>query len=94
MINMDKLKYVDIRHGTGSDRRFSNGNTLPLTALPHALAAFAPQTDTSRGSWFYHPKDRSVEGIRLTHQPSPWVGDFSHFVFMPQRGERVFVDET
>jgi predicted alpha-1,2-mannosidase len=57
------------------------------------LAAFAPQTDTSRKEWFYNPKDRCIEGIRLTHQPSPWIGDFAHFTFLPQSEEpRVSVD--
>ena len=84
---MSVLKYVNVKQGTASVSRFSKGNTLPLTALPHAMAAFAPQTDGSRGAWWYHPEDRSFEGIRLTHQPSPWVGDFSHLCFMPQSGE-------
>ncbi len=85
-----KLDYVNIKHGTDSVHRFSSGNTLPLTALPHAMAAFAPQTDERRGGWWYHPKDRSLEGIRLTHQPSPWIGDYSWLTFMPQ-AERAFV---
>ncbi len=79
-----KLNYVNIKHGTRSVHRFSNGNTLPLTALPHSMTAFAPQTDESRGGWWYHPEDRSLEGIRLTHQPSPWIGDYSWLSFMPQ----------
>ncbi|MDR0425605.1 MAG: GH92 family glycosyl hydrolase [Clostridiales bacterium] len=86
---MGLLKFVNIKQGTDSQLRFSSGNTLPLTALPHSMAAFAPQTDSERGRWFYHPKDRSCEGIRLTHQPSPWLGDFSHFVFMPCCGEKI-----
>lgn len=89
---MNRIEQVNIKQGTESARRFSNGNTLPLTSLPHALASFAPQTDSSRGSWFYHPKDRSFEGIRLTHQPSPWMGDFSYFCFMPQ-ADNVYVSE-
>ncbi len=87
---MKYLPFVNIKQGTASQRRFSNGNTLPLTALPHALAAFAPQTDGGRESWFYHPADRSFEGIRLTHQPSPWMGDFSYLCFMPE-SDGVFV---
>lgn len=86
---MNYLKYVNSKQGTDSQSRFSNGNTLPLTALPHSHAMFAPQTNGSRGAWFYHPKDRSFEGIRLTHQASPWVNDFSYFCFMPQTGRLV-----
>ncbi len=81
------MKYIDlvnIKQGSESVRRFSRGNTLPLVCMPNALNMFAPQTDSSRGPWFYHPLDRSFEGVRLTHQPSPWAGDFSYICFLPQ----------
>lgn len=85
---MNLLDYVHITQGTDSQHRFSNGNTLPLTQLPFAMNAFAPQTQR-RGSWFYHPNDRSLEGVRLTHQASPWIQDFATFVMMPQSGKYV-----
>ena len=77
------LDYVNIRQGTDSTWRFSRGNTLPLTQQPYAMAAFAPQT---RGmeTWWYSPHERVVEGIRLTHQPSPWIGDYGCLMFTPQ----------
>ena len=37
-------------------------------------------------AWYYHPAHKHCEGIRLTHQPSPWVRDYGHFVMMPQSG--------
>ena len=88
------MKYVDlvnIQQGTDSVRRFSRGNTLPLVCLPNAMNMFAPQTDSSRGPWYYHPNDRSFEGVRLTHQPSPWAGDFSYICFLPQN-DKLYVD--
>lgn len=88
---MNYLDLVNIKQGSESVRRFSRGNTLPLVCMPNALNMFAPQTDSSRGPWFYHPKDRSFEGIRLTHQPSPWAGDFSYICFLPQV-DKLFVD--
>lgn len=81
---MRPIDYVYITQGTDSNRRFSNGNTLPLVTRPNALAMFAPQTFSDRGVWYYNPNDRSFEGIRLTHQMSPWVGDWAYFCFMPQ----------
>ena len=84
---MDHLQYVNIRQGTRSVKRFSNGNTLPLVQRPFGFAAFAPQTDsTGDKGWFYHPDHRSFEGIRLTNQPSPWIGDKASVVFTAQRG--------
>ena len=47
------------------------------------MAAFAPQTEADT-RWYYHPDSRSLEGIRLTHQPSPWIADYGAFVFLPQ----------
>lgn len=81
---MKFIDLVNIKQGSHSARRFSRGNTLPLVCLPNALNMFAPQTDSSRGPWYFHPTDRSFEGVRLTHQPSPWAGDFSYLCFMPE----------
>lgn len=83
---MDFLHYVNIRQGTASEPRFSTGNTLPLTAAPWGMNAFALQTNVAGNGWFYHPTHRQCEGVRLTHQPSPWVRDYAHFVLMPQSG--------
>ncbi len=81
---MNYINFVNIKQGTKSINRFSQGNTLPLVQRPFGFASFSPQTDTTRGSWYYHPDDRSLEGIRLTHQPSPWIGDHGAIVIMPQ----------
>ncbi|MBE5742608.1 MAG: glycoside hydrolase family 92 protein [Clostridiales bacterium] len=88
---MKFVDYVNIKQGTDSIRRFSRGNTLPLVCTPNALNMFAPQTDSTRGPWYYHPVDRSFEGVRLTHQPSPWAGDFSCLCFLPQI-DKLYVD--
>ena len=86
---MGYLQFVNTKQGSDSVMRFSHGNTLPLTQQPFGMAAFTPQTDAS-SSWFYHPKHRSCEGVRLTHQPSPWIGDYGSFVLMPQKFEPKF----
>lgn len=88
---MDYIKYVNIKQGTDSVKRFSNGNTLPLVQVPFGFASFALQTNSNRENWFYHPGDKSYEGIRLTHQPSPWIGDRGAVVFLPQT-EDVYSD--
>ena len=80
---MDYLKYVNTEQGTDSVRRFSNGNTLPLTQPPFAMAAFAPQNEGG-STWWFNPKSRSIEGVRLTHQPSPWIGDYGTILITPQ----------
>ena len=82
---MSLLDFVSVLQGTASTERFSNGNTLPLMQLPFGMLAAAPQTRS--GNWFFHPDDRCLEGIRLTHQPSPWIGDYGTLCLMPNNGE-------
>lgn len=84
---MSYLSYVNVKQGSASSMRFSNGNTLPLTQLPWGMAGFIPQTEVRDKNWYFHPGDRSLEGVRLTHQPSPWIGDFGALIFMPQAGK-------
>ncbi|WP_342410874.1 GH92 family glycosyl hydrolase [Paenibacillus sp. FSL R10-2778] len=83
---MGWLDYVNPLQGTESDFRYSHGNTLPLTAMPFGMAAWCPQTYEAGGTWFFHPRHRHLEGIRLTHQPSPWIGDYGHLTLLPQTG--------
>ena len=80
---MKYCDFVNTKQGSASVHRFSNGNTLPLVQLPFGMAAFCPQTSNNL-SWYYHPTHRSFEGIRLTHQPSPWIADYGAVCFMPQ----------
>jgi len=82
------LHLIDTRQGTASQYKYSNGNTLPYTAYPFGMNHFVVQTDGLRGGWFFHPQDRIFEGFRLTHQPSPWMGDFQHFLLTPVCGEQ------
>lgn len=81
------LRYVNILQGTDSSRSFSHGNTLPLIGPPWAMTDWSPQTsgDTTT-RWFYNYSDRKILGFRATHQPSPWVGDYGHFMIMPETG--------
>jgi predicted alpha-1,2-mannosidase len=80
------LARVNPLQGTHSHFGFSTGNTLPLIARPFGMTHWSPQTNEQRGGWFFHPADRKLEGIRATHQPSPWIGDYGHFTVMPQTG--------
>lgn len=84
---IDYTAYVNIKQGTASEPRFSTGNSLPHVAAPFGMNSFCIQTKGSAEGWFYHPSHKHCEGVRLTHQPSPWVRDYGHFVFMPQSGE-------
>ena len=83
---MSYIDYVNIKMGTNSTMKFSRGNTLPLVQLPFAMASFSLQTERINGRerWFYNPNIPVFEGIRLTHQPSPWIGDYGTFLMTVQ----------
>ena len=84
---MSNYSYVNTKMGTYNVKRFSNGNTLPLTSVPYGMASFTIQTEASGGSWFYSPYSKSFEGIRLTHQPSPWIADYGNLIICGQHGD-------
>lgn len=72
--------------GTDSTSLFSRGNTLPIVAVPFAMAHWALQS-SDQNSWFFQPHDERLQGIRCTHQLSPWLGDYGHATFLPFNGE-------
>lgn len=79
---------VNTLGGTDSRYDLSRGSTLPLITRPWGFNAFAPQTDDDPTwpGWWFHPSDRRYFGLRLTHQPSPWISDYGNFLikaYMP-----------
>lgn len=81
------LESIDTRFGTASKHAFSRGNTLPYTGVPFGMNYFVLQTSDQEGSWFFDPHLPIFQGIRLTHQPSPWIGDYSWLLLTPVTGE-------
>ena len=81
------LETIDTRFGTASKHSFSRGNTLPYTGIPFGMNYFVPQTSDQDGSWFFDPHLPIFQGIRLTHQPSPWIGDYSWLLLTPVTGQ-------
>ena len=81
------LESIDTRFGTASKHAFSRGNTLPYTGVPFGMNYFVPQTSDQEGSWFFDPRLPIFQGVRLTHQPSPWIGDYSWLLLTPVAGE-------
>lgn len=55
------------------------------------MTHWCPQT--SESNWIFHPAHRKLQGIRATHQPSPWIGDYGSITVMPQSGERLLPAE-
>ncbi|MFL2099805.1 GH92 family glycosyl hydrolase [Desemzia sp. FAM 23991] len=80
-----KVTTVDTRHGSLNKPGFSNGNTLPYTGVPFGMNYFVLQNQMG-SNWMFDPTYPLFQGIRLTHQPSPWMGDFSSFLMTPVTG--------
>ncbi|MFJ4046129.1 GH92 family glycosyl hydrolase [Microbacterium sp. NPDC089987] len=72
---------VDTRRGSHSGDRFSRGNTIPITAVPHGFCFLTPATQVSDTRWPYRwsvhddAAGRPLAALQFSHQPSPWIGD-------------------
>ncbi len=82
--------YVDTRRGTNSTGGFSRGNNLPITAVPNGFNFFTPVTDATSHSWEYDYQRGNnednlpmLEGLAISHEPSPWMGDRNQMSIMP-----------
>jgi len=76
--------------GTDSDFSLSNGNTYPAIATPWGMNFWSPQTGKMGDGWFYKYDDQKINGIKQTHQPSPWINDYAAFALMATIGKMAF----
>jgi predicted alpha-1,2-mannosidase len=81
------LALVNPLQGTDSHPGYSHGNEYPAIALPFPMNTWAPYTQPANKSFYYRYPDTKLRGIRQTHQPSPWIGDYAAFALMPVSGK-------
>lgn len=86
----DLTNYVDVRRGTNASGGFSRGNNLPISALPNGFTFFTPVTDANSQSWQYYYQSANndenlpmLQGLAISHEPSPWMGDRNQMSVMP-----------
>jgi len=88
----DPVDYVNVLGGTLSEHSFSTGNTYPAIARPWGSHFWTPLT--GKNTWQYTYTDHKIRGFKMTHQPSPWIGDYGQFSLMPvTTGEFFGLDE-
>ncbi|MER7008144.1 GH92 family glycosyl hydrolase [Dactylosporangium sp. NPDC000555] len=82
--------YVDTRRGTNASGSFSRGNNLPISAVPNGFNFFTPVTNATSNSWEYEYQRANnaanlptLQGLAISHQPSPWMGDRNQMSVMP-----------
>ncbi|GAB2769223.1 GH92 family glycosyl hydrolase [Terrabacter koreensis] len=86
----DLTNHVDVRRGTNASGGFSRGNNLPISAVPNGFTFFTPVTDANSQSWEYNYQSQNnsanlpvLQGLAISHEPSPWMGDRNQMSVMP-----------
>ena len=79
--------------GTDNTKELSCGNLYPAICRPWGMNVWTPQTGKMGNGWIYLYADRRIRGLRQTHQPSPWIGDYGQFAVMPITGRTVFKED-
>ncbi|GAB3742714.1 GH92 family glycosyl hydrolase [Microlunatus parietis] len=82
--------FVRTTRGTHASGGYSRGNNAPLTAVPHGFHFVTPITDARTFRWIYswHQHNNAdnrpeLQGLALSHIPSPWIGDRTTFQVCP-----------
>ncbi|WP_222123108.1 GH92 family glycosyl hydrolase [Streptomyces sp. SLBN-118] len=78
--------YVDTRRGSNSTPDFSRGNTFPGSTVPNGFNFWTPITEGNSDSWLYKYGSSTVQGFGISHEPSPWIGDYGQLQVMPMTG--------
>lgn len=87
---VEPVDFVNTLMGTMSSYELSAGNTYPAVAMPWGTHAWTPQTGKMGDGWTYTYTAHRLRGIKLTHQPSPWINDYGQLSIMPITGEPRF----
>jgi predicted alpha-1,2-mannosidase len=89
----DPVELVNPLMGTDSEFRLSTGNTYPAIALPWGMNFWTPHTRNMNNGWAYTYNDYKIQGIKQTHQPSPWINDYAAFSVMALTGDLKYKGE-
>lgn len=79
-------EYVNTLRGSDSTPYYSHGNTFPAVALPFGASFWTPVTKANSSMWLYEYSSPTIQGFALSHEPSPWVGDYASFQVVPMIG--------
>ncbi|MGK6320515.1 GH92 family glycosyl hydrolase [Sphingomonas sp. DT-204] len=72
--------------GTDSSYTLSYGNTYPAVAVPFGMNFWTPVTGKLGSGWGYTYDAEKINGIKQTHQPSPWMNDYGAFALFAETG--------
>ena len=80
------IDYANPLMGTDSSRELSFGNTYPAVVVPWGMNAWTPVTGKMGSGWGYTYDANKLNGIKQTHQPSPWMNDYAAFALFAETG--------
>jgi predicted alpha-1,2-mannosidase len=72
--------------GSDSSYELSYGNTYPAVAVPWGMNFWTPVTGKMGNGWGYTYAAHKINGIKQTHQPSPWMNDYAAFSLFAETG--------
>jgi predicted alpha-1,2-mannosidase len=72
--------------GTDSNPKLSYGNVYPAVAVPWGMNSWSPVTGKMGSGWGYTYDAEKINGIKQTHQPSPWMNDYAAFSLFAETG--------
>jgi predicted alpha-1,2-mannosidase len=73
--------------GTDSNYELSYGNVYPAVAVPWGMNFWTPVTGKMGDGWGYTYETHKINGIKQTHQPSPWMNDYAAFSLFAETGD-------
>jgi len=82
----DLVDLINPLMGTDSSFELSNGNTYPAITLPWGMNSWTPVTGKPGSGWGYTYEALKINGIKETHQPSPWMNDYGAFALFAETG--------
>ncbi|HET6345000.1 MAG TPA: glycoside hydrolase domain-containing protein, partial [Myxococcota bacterium] len=82
-------EHVDTRRGSASDYGFSRGNTFPAATRPFGFNFWTPLTEPGESRWLYKYTSPSLYAFGISHEPSPWMGDYGALQIWPETGKLV-----
>ncbi|HEX4354095.1 MAG TPA: GH92 family glycosyl hydrolase, partial [Polyangiales bacterium] len=75
--------YVNTLRGSDSRPDYSHGNTFPAVALPFGFNFWTPVTSEEASGWIYDYRSPTLTGFAVSHEPSPWIGDYASLRVSP-----------
>ena len=88
-VSADLVRHVLPEMGTVNTFQVSTGNLYPCIGRPWGMNSWSPVTkmnEQGNERWFYDYTGAKFHGIKVTHQLSPWIGDYCSWSVLPVRG--------